>query len=480
MKELTDQKITVYGQIKNYNQNSNQKTIGFNFQTLENVKSDIKIANINANGEFEIETTIAWPQDFFFEYGDERFYFICEPNDSFRIEIDNGIWNENEDDKIKCVSVIGGSAVANNKFVNAFISRVDNSLKHCISYENVKNLEANEYKNFVLSQKKEADKTLHMLLDTLNTTPLFEKWARNYINHYVWSSLLRYHIWHTAYNNIDRFEFEIPVNYYSFLDDFDMYYNEVISTHQEGFYHEYSIYLDELLPLDSLEKQWELFDTDVISYFSSSIEQRAKFSSGFTSDIIIYEIYSRMLDWSFIAEWETIYQPKIFNYQYFAKKIEAKYTQIKEHIENPIFTENLNFIFNNNQILESLLDTIHLKYQDKVIYINFWSPSCGPCLQEIPSSIDLQMEYQDENVIFLNLASGCKEEAWKAKISEKQLSGEHLLLNNDQFRNLQAKFEITGTPHYVLIDKKQNVILKNAPRPSNKEIRKEINNLLID
>ena len=111
------------------------------------------------------------------------------------------------------------------------------------------------------------------------------------------------------------------------------------------------------------------------------------------------------------------------------------------------------------------------------MYIGFWSPSCGPCLKEFPFAKQLHNDYQDEDIVFLYLASSCKEDSWKAKISEKQLSGEHFLLSNDQFSLLSQRFDISGIPHYVLIDRKGNVISKNASRPSSNEIRMEIDKL---
>jgi thioredoxin-related protein len=53
------------------------------------------------------------------------------------------------------------------------------------------------------------------------------------------------------------------------------------------------------------------------------------------------------------------------------------------------------------------------------------------------------------------------------------------LLTEDQFKVLAAEFGISGIPHYVLIDKKGNIVSKSAARPSQKELLiKFINNIL--
>ena len=80
---------------------------------------------------------------------------------------------------------------------------------------------------------------------------------------------------------------------------------------------------------------------------------------------------------------------------------------------------------------------------------------------------------------FCFLANQCKNDSWKATIANKKLTGEHILLTDAQYNVLAGEFGIAGIPHYVLIDKKGNIVLKSAAPPSEKElIRKQINNLL--
>jgi hypothetical protein len=54
-----------------------------------------------------------------------------------------------------------------------------------------------------------------------------------------------------------------------------------------------------------------------------------------------------------------------------------------------------------------------------------------------------------------------------------------LNLTNDQFNILSSQFDISGVPHYTLIDKKGDIVLKKAPRPSDKKtLIREIEKLL--
>jgi hypothetical protein len=45
------------------------------------------------------------------------------------------------------------------------------------------------------------------------------------------------------------------------------------------------------------------------------------------------------------------------------------------------------------------------------------------------------------------------------------MTGDQYLLSSDEYNILSKLFNIHGVPTYVLIDKKGNILNKNAPRP---------------
>ena len=80
---------------------------------------------------------------------------------------------------------------------------------------------------------------------------------------------------------------------------------------------------------------------------------------------------------------------------------------------------------------------------------------------------------------FLFLGNNCNKEVWKATIANKGLTGEHILLSNVQYPELRELFDISGIPHYATIDKKGNIVSKDAFRPSSGEyLKKELQSLL--
>lgn len=87
-------------------------------------------------------------------------------------------------------------------------------------------------------------------------------------------------------------------------------------------------------------------------------------------------------------------------------------------------------------------------------------------MAEMPYTKKFKKQYQGKEIIFVYLANHCEEAAWKSTIAEKKIEGEHFHLTDKQYTELSQIFEITGIPHYVLINKNGNIVNKKAPRPS--------------
>lgn len=86
---------------------------------------------------------------------------------------------------------------------------------------------------------------------------------------------------------------------------------------------------------------------------------------------------------------------------------------------------------------------------------------------------------EGEDVVFLFRGNQCTEESWKATLANRKLTGEHILLTNDQYNILASQLGINGIPHYTLIDRRGNIVQKSATRPSNKaKLTEEIKQLL--
>lgn len=123
-------------------------------------------------------------------------------------------------------------------------------------------------------------------------------------------------------------------------------------------------------------------------------------------------------------------------------------------------------------------------FKDIVLYIDLWGVVCGPCIREFQFVKELKERYKDKSVKFLYIADGpqdsCYVERWKGLIYKYELSGYHLPWSRVMSNSIQALPDYKGTmsPHYLLVNKKGEII-PNAPRPITGEtLYKQIDALL--
>ena len=143
-----------------------------------------------------------------------------------------------------------------------------------------------------------------------------------------------------------------------------------------------------------------------------------------------------------------------------------------EYTSNPSF---LDVDFQGKSINKSLAEI----NPGKVLYVDVWSTSCGPCLMEFPYSDEVHESLDLENIEFVYLCvSSTSEEQWKEKIKEFKLSGEHFLLNRENAAKFYEEMGgIVGNPYYFIIGKDGEIAVKNAPRPSSGKVEQLLTEL---
>ena len=127
--------------------------------------------------------------------------------------------------------------------------------------------------------------------------------------------------------------------------------------------------------------------------------------------------------------------------------------------------------------LTSVQDYVNL-FPNKVVYVDVWASWCGPCLKELPHSIDLQRNYKDKEVVFLFLSVDENKSRWEATVKAKEIKGTHVLANEHVVHDLEVNYELRGIPRYLLFDKKGKLVNANADRPSDLSVRSIIDQKL--
>lgn len=162
--------------------------------------------------------------------------------------------------------------------------------------------------------------------------------------------------------------------------------------------------------------------------------------------------------------------PKLLKPFFYTIIIVACFTLTKLFLINRINTnENIRFL-TINPTASSFQQLYNDNFKGKVLYVDFWGTTCGPCLQEFRDfTKPLKDKYrQRDDIKYLYIAQG-NEYLWREQIKKYNVEGNHVFVDETQFEKLYKQSTNDSTvlmPHYLIIDKKGRVVEPNAKQPS--------------
>ena len=173
---------------------------------------------------------------------------------------------------------------------------------------------------------------------------------------------------------------------------------------------------------------------------------------------------------------------KIKKYFDLFKSKYANNPHLIEHINqkfklNVDISNDLTLVDKNNK--ETTLNDFIKNNKNKVIYVDYWASWCAPCRRAMKYAKPLREQYKNENIVFLYLALNDKKEAWEEASKIEGLSGNNsFFITNSKTSSLIDDLNIRTIPRYMIYNKNGELIHKNAPEPSTKEIKEIIDKLL--
>lgn len=181
--------------------------------------------------------------------------------------------------------------------------------------------------------------------------------------------------------------------------------------------------------------------------------------SGFIEDVMNAQDFLRSIasQMSPVSQKELDSFKKTISTPFIAKYIEDTNNQTIAKIEanknKTDYTKNEVPKTEADQLFEAMMEN----FKGKVVYVDFWASWCGPCRSGIENIKPLKEELKEEDVVFVYITNQTTpEKTWENMIPD--IKGEHFRVSDDEWNFLSEKFNISGIPHYVLVDKTSQVV----------------------
>ncbi len=114
----------------------------------------------------------------------------------------------------------------------------------------------------------------------------------------------------------------------------------------------------------------------------------------------------------------------------------------------------------------------------KVVYIDVWATWCGECRKEFSHLKKVEALYHNSDVAFVGLSLDKDKNKWREMVNQFQLKGIQVIADKAWMSDFVLAYQFGAIPRFILIDKQGYVVNADAPRPSNPNLIKLLDNLL--
>ena len=459
--ELVRGNAIVEGKVSNF-ENSSKVLRFFGSSVVVDIE---QTAIIDSLGNFRTEIELFTPQDVNLKYEIGFADLYLKPNDSLFLEIDANLFKQ---DRYPYYEVSGSNPSITENMRDFLQFHDPNSYEP--KYGDSVSVE--EYLSDLEQQMIVEDSVLNEFSKQYNPTEEFMNWAKknttygfaNYLILYFWYFDINHKQYKTEILNTDLF----PV------DDDSAIVSSLYKLHL-NFYLGTNYFKGDSVVTKLFEEK------DAVGAYTKMFDRLIKIErQGLSKDIMLYMMFNfvyRSSAEDFLLLFSS-YGTHIEN-QELVNILQEKKSGINTQANEEETILDLK-LTTKSETIEKFWETVFSKHKDKIIYIDIWATWCGPCRSEIPYAIDLHNYFEGKPIAFVNLCFASKKDDWEKFIAKNNIKGDNYFFNEEEKVLLKNELNFTGYPTYMIIDKKGNLINKNAPRPSSGDEIINILNKLIE
>lgn len=450
------------GKIKNYD-----RSIPFtaHVQRLGLPSLQVNI-DVDSNGTFSQSIPIDLLSEIYLVYK-TSFVILLQPKDSLELIFDG---DKNSVAKVLESIEYAGDHAKTNQDISTFVKIYYSEPRLVKMWEehlkSAKEMGAKEYKNYLQTRLKIATDVFQAFEASYNPNDESKSWIKTDLKNKYFDDLGHYPKNHREENNFLPFDTTrvVPANYFEQLKEWLPLTTEQLKNTQtlnavasSFYFYLYERMANEgklpkdvdIIPSGGILGPIKVVDSLKINGTINMIEDPL------LREIMLTTAFSRSLERQSVALYENNYEiiDKYISKPYLKDQLFNIYKQTKTDIETPTPLSEKIKDYKLSSGIEEIFKEIVAKNKNKVIYIDIWSPWCGPCLKEMPNSKKLEQKFKNKAVSFIYICVFSDEDRYQRTLNKLQLGGEHYFLNSQQSVDLSKIFNIPGIPYYIYIDK---------------------------
>ncbi len=95
----------------------------------------------------------------------------------------------------------------------------------------------------------------------------------------------------------------------------------------------------------------------------------------------------------------------------------------------------------------------------KITIVDFWASWCSPCMQEVPSMVDLYNKYKNKGLGIIGISLDKDEQTWKSTVESMHMNWTHVS-DLQGWNNIAAQaLGVNSIPFIIIVDNKGTILI---------------------